>query len=522
MGKPGKSYNDLELVEGDIADEDSNEQNNMPLDPRAGNVNVEIPRIKFNAKDITNLLNKYVNEVSCTRKCLIEITKLLRWYNRLGEGILPYKPKDLKLNSQVLKRKKKKNLSKMIKEGVKKLKMVDSKIKKSSREVINDHKSLKELDKMGEIVVEHGKIGKSVWKVRKFEGCNALDEHLKINGSWTVSDDTKTIDEKNKTVCETADDELPILVSPGFSVEVSENSEDTPSKISLKSLLDNSLNNSNSNKRKSPKSNIANQSFNTVNTSHNNSWSVSADKNGSASKKLKKSQESPKAENCILPNDEIEKIIQPKVKSPKTNDKSAATNVQLSPCDNFVLSKVKRQSNEIIMNPNSPNTSWSVCIDDKSNLSESTSPKSKITDDSITLNRDDKKVNSPLLKICSPNISINNGWPASAEKNIKRSKGSIKAEKRNSLSTIVTPDKNSKSPKSPKSPTPEQRVLRRRTIIITRKKPGTQDEGTPKRKVKDKSETKVLQKRRQTIAGEKISMLKPEEISNKVLEKVVC
>lgn len=100
MGKPGKSYNDLELVEGDIADDDSNEINESPLDPRAGNVSVEIPRIKFDPKAIAKLLNKYVNDIDCTRKCLLEITKLVKWYDRLGGGLLPYKPKDLKLKDR--------------------------------------------------------------------------------------------------------------------------------------------------------------------------------------------------------------------------------------------------------------------------------------------------------------------------------------------------------------------------------------------------------------------------------------
>ncbi|XP_022169604.1 ribosomal RNA processing protein 1 homolog [Myzus persicae] len=539
MGKPGKSYNDLELVEGDIADDDSNEVNDNPLDPRAGNVSVEIPRIKFNPKDVAKILNKYVTEVDCTRKCLLEITKLIKWYNRLGDGILPYKPKDLKLNSQVLKRKKKKYLSKMVKEGVKKLEMVDSKIKKSGREV-SDHKSLKELNKMGEIVVERGKIGKSVWKVRKFDNVNALKENFNLNGSWTVSEETK-VDDIN-TVCSN-DDEPPLLVPAGFNVEVSETPEKTPTKVqkkvsltpNFKSLtVDSSLKESNSNKRKS-KSPISRMNDGSnkkiiqkqnspliktgtpivLNASQNNSWSVSADNEGSASKKVKKSIESAKALQAVNASPLNDKSFTP--------DNGIEEKNQI---DDLVISKLKRRSNEININ-SSLNESWSVCSDEKLKLSKCKSPVSN------TANEPNKKTiqnsNSPFDKICSPNIvstSNNNSWSVSADndgsasKKVKNSNEPSKVEKRISLTSVSTPDKSSKSPKSPKSPTPEQRVLRRRTIIIPKKKPDGQNEGTPKRKVKETSATKVSQKRRKTIAGEEISMLKPEEISNKALEKV--
>ncbi|XP_008185015.1 ribosomal RNA processing protein 1 homolog [Acyrthosiphon pisum] len=533
MGKPGKSYNDLELVEGDIADDDSNEVNDKPLDPRAGNVSVEIPRIKFNPKDVAKVLNKYVTEVDCTRKCLLEITKLIKWYNRLGDGILPYKPKDLKLNSQVLKRKKKKYLSKMVKEGVKKLEMVDSKIKRSGCE-ISDHKSLKELNKMGEIVVERGKIGKSVWKVRKFENVNTLKENFNLNASWTVSEETK-IDDTN-TVSGT-DDEPPLLVPAGFNVEVSEAPEKTPTKIqkkvsltpNFKSLtVDSSLRESNSNKRKSksPISKINDGSNkkiiqkqnspviktgtpNLLNASLNNSWSVSADNEGSASKKVKKSIESAKtlqAVNDLTPDNGVE-------------EKNETT-------DDLVISKLKRRSNEINTN-SSLNESWSVCSDEKLKLSKCKSPVSNTVNEPNE--KSIQKSNSPSVKISSPNVTNtghNNSWSVSADsdgsasKKVKKSNELDKEEKRISLTSVSTPDKSSKSPKSPKSPTPEQRVLRRRTIIIPKKKPDGQNEGTPKRKVKEPSATKVAQKRRKTIAGEEISMLKPEEISNKALEKV--
>ncbi|XP_025203155.1 ribosomal RNA processing protein 1 homolog [Melanaphis sacchari] len=536
MGKPGKSYNDLELVEGDIADDNSDEINDGPLDPRAGNVSVEIPRIKFDPKAITKLLNKYVTDIDCTKKCLIEITKLVKWYDRLGGGLLPYKPKDLKLNSQVLKRKKKKYLSKLVKEGIKKLEMVDSKIKKSSREV-NDHKSLKELNKMGEIVVEHGKIGKSTWKVRKFDNVNTLKENFNLNGSWTVSDETKNDDTKTVPV---TDDEPPLLVPAGFNVEVSETQEKTPTKVQkkvsltpdLKSLtVDSSSKTSNSNKRKSksPISKISNESNqnnnqksnspsikigtpNTLNASHNSSWSVSPANAGSASKKVNKSIESAKPVNASPLND----------KSLTSDNKIEKKNK----VDDLVMSKIKRRSEEINIINSSLNESWSVCSDEKLKVNKCTTPVSKTADELD--NKNIQNSNSPIVKNDSPNVvntSHNNSWSISADngsasKKVKKSNESGKVEKRNSLSSVITPDKNSKSPKSPKSPTPEQRVLRRRTIIIPKKKPDEQNQGTPKRKVKENSATKVSQKRRKTIAGEEISMLKPEEISNKALEKV--
>lgn len=561
MGKPGKSYNDLELVEGDIVDDESNEHNGGVLDPRAGNVSIEIPRIKFNPKDVAKLLNKYVTEVDCTRKCLVEITKLMKWYNRLGEGILPYKPKDLKLNSQVLKRKKNKNLSKMVKEGVKKLEMVDSKIKKSGRLVNDDHKSLKELENLGELIVEHGNIGKSVWKVRKFDECNALKENFSLNGSWTVSEDTKSADQ-NITEC-VSDNEPPLLVPVGFNVEISDVKEKTPMKTqsktsptpSLKSLTDSGVQKkSNSNKRKSPISKIADES-NTLkqnniqklnspsikksspiiphkshvvaNTSHNNSWSVSADNDGSASKKVKNCELSIKPEKRILsPSLTSGNALNSSKNDKKYNSPSILSvgietvgKRAINACDdvqilnNSSLMKRRSISNKIQNNDPDLNMSWTVCSDEKLNLSKGISPKSKIADESLNV----------------LNTSQNNSWSVtndnegSASKKAKKVKESIKEEKRTSSSFVATPDKTSKSPKSPKSPTPEQRVLRRRTIIIPKKKTdGQQNEVLSKKKVKDNSsETKASQKRRKTIAGEEISMLKPEEISNKALEKVV-
>ncbi|VVC34106.1 Hypothetical protein CINCED_3A000649 [Cinara cedri] len=556
MGKPGKSYNDLELVEADIVDDNSNEQTNSPLDPRAGNVSVEIPRIKFNPKDIAKLLNKYVTEVDCTRKCLVEITKLLKWYNRLGLGILPYKPKDLKLNS----RKKKKTLSKMVKEGVKKLEMVDSQIKKSSRQVVENRKSLRELEKMGEVIVEHGKIGKSIWKVRKFEQSNSLKENFSLNGSWTVSEENKNND-IDKSVCVT-DDEPPLLVPIGFNVDILEKTpiQQKVSTPNLKSLIGSSSKKENNSKKlKSPMFKVSDVSVTpknnnikksnspsvqnvlpnsthkspNVNTSHNTSWSVSVNNDESISKKVKKSENlsktTPKTDtdNIQYANknntpDEQNKIpigsLNTAIKKKLHNQDSVIEN-QKNLSGDFVMSKIKRRSNEIDKN-SSLNESWSVCNNEKINLSAQKQQTGELGNNNI------KKVNLSNITdevLTVVNTSHRNSWSLSddinesASKKVKLNNESIKDEDNNiSILSMATPDKISKSPKSPKSPTPEQRVLRRRTIIIPKKKLEVQNGGTPKNNVK----TKLVQNRRKTLAGEEIGLLKPEEISNKALEKV--
>jgi len=468
------------LVEGDIA----NEINDSSLDLQAKNISVEIPRIKINPKDVTKVLNKYLTEVECTRKCLLEITKLIQFYSRLGNCTLPNKPKDLNLNSQVLKHKQKKYLSKMVKKGVKKLEMFDSKIKKSGRDV-SDHKSLKELNKVGEIVMEHGKIGRSMWKVETLE---KTPMQVQKEVSLTQNFKSLTVDSSLKE----------------------SNSNKRKSKSPILKINDES--NKNIQKQNSPFIKIGTP--NLLNTSQNNSWTVSADNEGSASKKVKNSIESAKAlqavnsspVNDLIPNTEVE---------------------QKNQTDDLVISKLKRRSNEINTN-SSLNESWSVCSDEKLKSNKSKSPVSN------TVNEPNKKSiqksNSPLVKISSPNVantSHNNSWSVSADtdgstsKKDEKSNEPGKEEKRVSLTSLSTPDKSSKSPKSPKSPTPEQRVLRRRTIIIPKKKPDGQNEGTPKRKVKETSGMRVLQKCKDTLPGEEINMLRPEEISNKTLEEVV-
>lgn len=554
MGKPGNSYNDLELVEGDIED-DSNEQNNGPLDPRAGNMNIEIPRIKFNPKDISNILKKYVTEVDCSKKCLIEITKLIKWYNRLGNGLLPYKPKDLKLNSQVLKRKKKKYLSKMVKEGVKRLEMVDSKIKKSSREV-NNYKSLKELEKMGEVIVEHGKIGKSVWKVRKFDDYSLLKENSALNGSWTVSEEANTNDTSKEFVSVTVEDKPPLLVPIGFSVEVSpEKMSIENTTPSLKSLTSNSSSmKSSSTKRKSPKSKITDGSISKKNTLRSNSpvgkkneslndsnlslvdnFSSVDNECAPVKKQSLPFTKTPDSVTKSIKKDKILNTPQEQNTAPIINQNTSfaeSSNINIkdvsesqNPLGDLIMSKIQLRSNE---NNTSLNESWSVFNDEKLNSSKQTSPRLKINTESITKNNTTPKPNSPAVKNNSPNVSVNTSLNSNClvpAKNKNSASKQKKAESGNddkcsSLSSTVTPEKNSKSPKSP---TPEQRVLRRRTIIISKKKPVEQNTSTPKKKVKNTTTTATIKKRRKTIAGEErtMSMLKPGEISNKALEKVV-
>ncbi|XP_060866484.1 uncharacterized protein LOC132942180 [Metopolophium dirhodum] len=307
-----------DLVEGDIAKNKANELNENPLDPQVENVSVEIPRINFNPKDVAKVLNKYLTKVDCTRKCLWEITKLIQFYNRLGACFLTCRPKDLKTNSQVLKHKKKKYLSKMVKDGVKRLEMVDSRIKKSGLEV-HDHKSFKELTKMGEIV-KVTQNGKPMWKVRKSNKINTLKKNFNLNGSWTVSKDTQI--DGNNTVC-MKDGEQPLIVPVGFNVEVLETSEKPLTKLQKKVSLNpnfkcltfnSSLKESNSNKRKSKsqitqmndgskKKNIIKKNSlfikigtpNALNASHKNSLSISADHGGSVSKHFENNTKSAKA-----------------------------------------------------------------------------------------------------------------------------------------------------------------------------------------------------------------------------------
>ncbi|KAL4105169.1 hypothetical protein QTP88_020441 [Uroleucon formosanum] len=511
---PGNSNNDLELIECDIANDDSNELNDSSLDFQARNVCVEIPRIKINLKDVTKVLNKYLTEVDCTRKCLLEITKLIQFYNRMGNYTLPNKPKDLNLNRQVLKHKQKKYLSQMVKKGVKKLEMVDSRIKKSSLEIYN-HKSLKELNKMGEIVVERGKIGKFMWKVKNFDNGHTFKNNLNLNNSWTVSQG------KPNTVC-INDDKPQILVPPGFSVEVFESSEKTPTKVqnkvsitpNFKSLITgSSLKKSNSIKRKSKskilkmnngtnKKNVKNQNSciinngtpHDLNSSHKRS--ISADHGGSASKKIKNIESANAAQSVNAP---FNKTI-------FTPDNEIVEKKRIDDLVNEDLSKVKLCSDEININSRL-NYNWSTCSKKKFKSS-----KCKFLVSNTANEPNEKRIqksNSPLDEICSPNIvniSHNNTWSVSADNNnsasnkVQKRNSSSKMEKEILLTSLITAGKSFESPKSADF---EQSILRQRTTIISINKPDGQNESTLKRKVKETPATKVLHERRKTIPGSK-------------------
>ena len=75
-GFPCKSIDDMQLVELDEedADEDLNNfedipglnESQKPLDPRAGRVNVEIPQLPFNPKEISDLLAEHKFDKSST------------------------------------------------------------------------------------------------------------------------------------------------------------------------------------------------------------------------------------------------------------------------------------------------------------------------------------------------------------------------------------------------------------------------------------------------------------------------
>lgn len=428
MDKSSKLYNDLELVKNEISDENLNEKNGNTSDPGVGNVNVEIPQIKFNPKDIARVLNKYVTEVEYTKKCLLVITKLINHYNRLGDDILLYKQKNWKLNSQVLKEKNKNHLSKMVKEEVKKLGTVDSKIKKNGRKV-NVHKSLKKSNNMSEIIVERGK---SLWKVEKFDDVNILKDSLNLNRSWTVSEETKNNGTNAKWINY---DESPILVPVGFKVEVLEPPKKTPTKIQK-----------------------INSSFKEIDS------------------KERKSMKSP-------------------ISIFKINDGSNKKNI-------------KKQIASFSNN-------WSVSVNDEASTS-------KMAKKSVEL------INPISDKICAPNVNMghNNNWFIfayidSASKIVEKSNDPDEVEDHISLTFATTPDKSFMSPESSKSTIFEQRVMRQKPNIVSNKKPDRQIEGTPKRKVEETSASKVLQKRRKTIAREEITMLQSGGISNMALEKVV-
>ncbi|CAI6357234.1 unnamed protein product [Macrosiphum euphorbiae] len=151
--------------------------------------------------------------------------------------------------------------------------------------------SIKEHNKMGEIVVERRKILKPMWKVRNVDNVSTLKENFSLNGSWIVSKETMI--ECNNTVC-INDDKPLILVPPEFNVEVLESPEKTPKKVQNKVLLTSSLtpltvdSSNEPNEKSIQKSNSLDKicSPNIVNQSHNNSCYLSADNNGSASNKV--------------------------------------------------------------------------------------------------------------------------------------------------------------------------------------------------------------------------------------------
>ncbi|CAI6357095.1 unnamed protein product [Macrosiphum euphorbiae] len=436
---PVNLNNELESVEGDVTNENSNEKNDNPLDLQAGNVSVEIPRINFNPKDVTKVLNKYLTEVDCTRKCLWEITKLTQFYNRLGDCILPNRPNDLKLNTQVLKQKKKKYSSKMVKDGVKRLEMVDSKIKKSGLEVL-DHKSLKELNKMGDIVVDRGKIGKSMWKVRHFDNVNTLKENFNLNGSWTVS----TIINGINTL-RINNDKPPILVPPAFKVEASVFQEKTPKKIQKKvSLTPNfkyltfnpSLKEINSNKCKSrskitkindrsknKKNKKQNSRFiqidtpNSINACNKNSLSLSADHGVSATKKFKNSIEAEKSVQSVNTSPFIKKLFtqdneneeKNKIEDDLTLQAPAGYNVEVPETPENILTKLQKKDS---LTPSLTCPSNDSSIRELNKMGEIVVKSGKIGK-SIWKVRESNKINT--LK---ENINLNRSWTVSKDTTI--------------------------------------------------------------------------------------------------------
>jgi len=363
---------------------------------------------------------------------------------------------------------------------------------------VSVNSTLKELTKMGEIV-KGGKIGKSMLKVRKSDKINTLKENFNLNGSWRVSVSKDTKIDGNNTMC-INDGEQPLMVPVGFNVEVLETLEKTVTKLQ---------------------------------------------KNVSSTPSLT----CPSVDSSIKELDKLGEIVLERRKIGKFMWKvTHFDNVNILK-ENFNLNEswtVSKETiidctNTVCINDDKPPTlvppgfnveilespeKTSIKVQNKVSLTPSLIP---LTVDTSKKPKEKsiQKSNSPLHKICSPNIVITSHNSSSylsadndgsASNKIKESNPSIKVQKGNSLTSVTTPDKSSKSLKCQ---TAEQRVLPRTTTTFSKNKPDGKNKGTPISKVKEISATRELQKCRNTIAEEEISLLKPEDISNKALEKVV-
>lgn len=66
-----------------------------PLDPRAGRVNVELPQIPFNAKDIAALLDQYKFHPSSTTKSRRQLRRLIKEFTELSQDKMPLGVKEI-------------------------------------------------------------------------------------------------------------------------------------------------------------------------------------------------------------------------------------------------------------------------------------------------------------------------------------------------------------------------------------------------------------------------------------------
>ncbi|XP_011501187.1 PREDICTED: ribosomal RNA processing protein 1 homolog [Ceratosolen solmsi marchali] len=105
VGFPCKSIDEMQKVEFsdytsncDNADEEDSEDikaTNMPLDPRAGRVNVEIPQLPFNPTEIVSLLKEYKFHKLSTTKSRKIINQLINEFTKLSEGDMPLGIKEI-------------------------------------------------------------------------------------------------------------------------------------------------------------------------------------------------------------------------------------------------------------------------------------------------------------------------------------------------------------------------------------------------------------------------------------------
>ncbi|KAK9300159.1 hypothetical protein QLX08_007077 [Tetragonisca angustula] len=109
-GFPTGSINAMEKIElsdgeiDNIGEEKGFLENQMkcntekPLDPRAGNVDVELSQIPFDPKQISTLLNEYKFHPSTTTKSRRQLQHLIKEFTELSDGKMPLGIKEIKIS----------------------------------------------------------------------------------------------------------------------------------------------------------------------------------------------------------------------------------------------------------------------------------------------------------------------------------------------------------------------------------------------------------------------------------------